>query len=222
MPIAEDEIPAPRYREIHYCPRCGVAYRPQDFYPVEHLFLCTGCGFDFYQNPLPSAVVVLKHPDRADDVLLLKRSTAPGIGHWCLPGGFIRYGEAPAAAAAREAREEAGVEVQIGPVLSVGLLDYIYRGRQLCILEVAYLAHLSGPLPAAGLVTQEASEVVFRPVAEVLGTPETLAFPEQMTVLRDYQTLLALQPGAKNGQSPPPCAPESWGAQLVTGRPKVE
>jgi len=191
LPLVEDMKPVPRYREIHYCPRCGVAYRPQDFYPVEHLFLCPGCDFDFYQNPLPSAVVVLMHPDRADDVLLLKRCTAPGIGHWCLPGGFIRYGEAPAAAAAREAWEEAGVEVLIGPVLSVGLLDYIYRGRQLCILEVAYLAHLSGPLPAANLVTQEASEVVFRPVGEVLRATEVLAFPRQAEVLQAYQAMLS-------------------------------
>lgn len=209
MPLAEDKIPAPRYRDIHYCPRCGVAYRPQDFYPGEHLFLCAECDFDFYQNPLPSAVVVLMHPDRAEDVLLLKRCTAPGIGQWCLPGGFIRYGEAPAAAAARETREEVGVEVEIGPVLSVGLLDYPYRGRQLCILEVAYLAYLSGPLPAANLVTQEASEVVFRPVGEVLRDPELLAFPDQATVLREFQAFAASRPDAANEKLPSSCAKES-------------
>ena len=95
------------------------------------------------------AVVALGHPERADSVLLLRRRTPPGIGRWCVPGGFIGYGERPEAAAAREVREEVGVEAEIGPVLRAGLVDYLYRGRRICILEVAYIARPK--VPFAGL-----------------------------------------------------------------------
>lgn len=183
-------MPVQRYREIGFCPRCGAAYRPEDFHPDDCVFVCPACTFDFYQNPLPSAVVVLVHPVQADALLIMKRRTPPGVGTWCVPGGFIRYGESPEAAAAREVREEVGIDARIGPVLRVGLLDYPYRGRQLCVLEVAYLARLSGPFPAAGLATSEASEIVFRPVGEVLDTPGMLAFPEQAEVLRAFQKML--------------------------------
>lgn len=204
----EGELPAPRYRDIRFCPRCGVAYRAQDFYPGEYLFLCSACDFDFYQNPLPSAVVVLAHPENVDTVLVIKRRTPPGIGRWCLPGGFIRYGETPDAAAAREAREEVGVAVEIGSLLRVGVLDYPYRGRRVCVLEVAFVARLACAPPTAGQVTAEASEVAFRRVGEMLDAPETMAFPEHAAVLREFQSFAASRPGSTYGKSSSPCATE--------------
>jgi len=186
-----------------------VAYRPQDFHPGEYLFLCPACDFDFYQNPLPSAVVVLAHPEEVGTVLVIKRRTPPGIGRWCLPGGFIRYGETPEAAAMREAREEVGAAVEIGGLLRVGMLDYPYRGRQVCVLEVAFVARLACAPPAAGQTTAEASEVAFRLVSEMLDAPETMAFPEHAAVLREFQAFAASRPGAANVKLSPPCAKES-------------
>lgn len=183
----------PRYGEFRFCPRCGARFEPADFHAAEHLFLCPSCDFDFYQNPVPSAVVALRHPVDPFSVLMLRRRTRPGVGLWCVPGGFIRYGEPPEAAAAREAREEAGIEAVIGPVLRAGLVDYLYRGRRLCILEVAYLGHPAGPLPATIGGTEEASEVAFRPAEEFLANPALLAFPEQAEVLRAF--------GASAGES---------------------
>lgn len=184
-----DAPPAHRYSEIRFCPRCGSGYRPQDFHAADVLFLCGSCGFDYYQNPLPAAVVALRHPVRTDELLMLKRRTPPNVGLWCVPGGFIRYGEAPDAAAAREVREEVGIEADIGPVLRAGLVDYPYRGRRLCILELAYVAVPRGPLPAEGFTTPEASETAWRPVAELLREPGMLAFPEQHEVLRAFGAL---------------------------------
>lgn len=48
----------------------------------------------------------------ADDRMLLLRQP-PGFG-WSLPGGLLNRGEPPAAGAARELREETGVEVDPG------------------------------------------------------------------------------------------------------------
>jgi ADP-ribose pyrophosphatase YjhB (NUDIX family) len=180
-----------RYREMAFCPRCGHAFAPGDFHAGECLYLCSNCSFDFYQNPLPASVVVLPEPMNPASILVLRRSTKPGIGLWCVPGGFIKYGETPAQAADREAREETGFEVDIGSVLRAGLVDYSYRGRQICIVEIAFVARLRGEATIVVNASSEASELRFMPCVELLAAPELLAFPEQAEVLRAYQARLA-------------------------------
>lgn len=190
MPPSEFPAETQRYFEVRYCPRCGSQYRSEDFNPISCVFICAGCSFDFYQNPPPAAVAVIAHPERTNEVLFLRRRTAPNIGRWCVPGGFVTYGESPALATMREVREEVGLDVKIGRLLHAGLVDYTYRGRQLCVLEIAYLAHLSGLTAAARASTAEASEVDFFPVDAVLRAPEMLAFPEQMSLMRAFKLVV--------------------------------
>jgi 8-oxo-dGTP diphosphatase len=49
---------------------------------------------------------------RGADVLLVQRRGSHGAGTWSPPGGYLDFGEEPAVCAAREAREETGVEVR--------------------------------------------------------------------------------------------------------------
>lgn len=49
---------------------------------------------------------------RGDEVLLLHRTGAHGAGSWSTPGGHLDHGETPEQCAARELREETGVEVR--------------------------------------------------------------------------------------------------------------
>jgi 8-oxo-dGTP diphosphatase len=52
-------------------------------------------------------------------VLLVRRGRPPFKGRWAFPGGFCEWGETTEESCAREAREETGIEVQIGRVLGV-------------------------------------------------------------------------------------------------------
>jgi mutator protein MutT len=54
-----------------------------------------------------------------DAVLLVRRLHEPLKGQWSLPGGAVEVGETLDAAIAREVREEAGIEIDVGPVVEV-------------------------------------------------------------------------------------------------------
>jgi colanic acid biosynthesis protein WcaH len=50
-------------------------------------------------------------------VLLVKRKDDPARGQWWVPGGRVRKGEKLRETAARKAREEAGLECHVGPIV---------------------------------------------------------------------------------------------------------
>lgn len=58
-------------------------------------------------EPIAGAVIV-----HAGRLLLIRRASPAGALSWTLPSGKVDPGESPAAAAVREAREEAGVTVE--------------------------------------------------------------------------------------------------------------
>jgi ADP-ribose pyrophosphatase YjhB (NUDIX family) len=84
---------------------------------VDHV-RCAACGFVHYPNMGLGAAVVVR--DARGRVLMVQRSPHQfGAGKWCFPCGFVEWGEDVREAAAREAREEAGLEVTIGDPVHV-------------------------------------------------------------------------------------------------------
>jgi ADP-ribose pyrophosphatase YjhB (NUDIX family) len=148
-----------------FCPVCGAALlagagpggRPE----------CAACGYVRYDNPKVATGVVAERDGR---ILLVRRNHEPMLGRWSFPSGFVDAGEVVGEAAAREAREETGVEVRIDQLLGV----YSRRGDP--VVFVAYAATVVAGEPAAG---PEAFEVgLFAPEAL-----PALAFPHDPAIL---------------------------------------
>jgi ADP-ribose pyrophosphatase YjhB (NUDIX family) len=55
--------------------------------------------------------------DARGQVVLIRRRFEPLAGQWSLPGGMLEIGEALEEGAAREVREETGLEVSVGPMI---------------------------------------------------------------------------------------------------------
>ena len=63
-----------------------------------------------YRNPAPTVDIIIELIDRPHRPIILIERLNPPHG-WALPGGFVDYGESLETAAAREAKEEIGLDV---------------------------------------------------------------------------------------------------------------
>lgn len=102
---------------MKFCSSCG---HPVIFEIPEgdHLFrhVCSVCRTIHYENPRIIAGCV---PVWQDQILICRRAIEPRRGYWTLPAGFMENGETVQAGAAREAREEALADVEIGSLLAL-------------------------------------------------------------------------------------------------------
>ncbi|MHB9030453.1 MAG: NUDIX domain-containing protein [Candidatus Latescibacterota bacterium] len=135
--------------EYNYCPLCSapvtVVHREGRHRPV-----CTRCGHIIYVNPYPAACLVVIRSSRA---LLTLRSIEPHQGEWCLPGGFLEWGESPEEGARRELLEETGLAA--GRLSIIGAYDSI-TGLRRHVLLLAYFVREWAGNPVAG---DDAAEV---------------------------------------------------------------
>ena len=110
--------------------------------------------------PIECAGAVVR--DEAGRLLLVRRGREPAAGLWSLPGGRIEAGETAAEAAAREVREETGLEVEIGQLLIEALIwDGHYRVQD-------FAATVTGGSLRAG---DDAADVRWVDIAELPSLP---------------------------------------------------
>jgi 8-oxo-dGTP diphosphatase len=82
---------------------------------------CPHCGGEHWPKMNAASGACVVHDGK---LLLLRRSLEPWRGAWCAPGGFCDEGEDVAAAALREAREEAGLEIELTGYLGQWVDEY--------------------------------------------------------------------------------------------------
>ena len=140
------KLQLPEYR---FCPQCGAPVELQRREGRKRP-VCGNCGHIIYINPIPAVALLVLNNGR---VLLTLRNVEPCSGEWCLPGGFLEWGESPEEGAKRELLEETGITA--GTFSLIGVFDSI-TGTRLHVLLVAYRALTWTGIPVAG---DDASDV---------------------------------------------------------------
>jgi len=125
-----------------------------------------------------TATAIIPFPD--DEILLIKRNTAPFIGYWGLPGGRMDPGETVEQTVVREANEETGLDVaivcKIGEYVEKGIKDDVdYEYYPTC-----FLVKVIG-----GEMKRQESEIQDIQLFSLKALPDPLAF-EHDKMITDY------------------------------------
>ncbi len=159
---------SPDYR---FCPRCAEPLAPTIRGGLPRP-TCQSCGFVHFRNPAVGVAVVLLDEDGR--VLLGRRSAGGNVGEWCIPCGYVEWGEDIRDAARREFQEETGIEVKIDDVCAVH--SNFHNPASLTVGVWFYATPVGGQARAS----DDLAEVGWFPPSD---PPEPLAFPTDRVVL---------------------------------------
>lgn len=109
-------------------------------------------------------------------MLLVKRKFDPAAGAWCIPAGFMEYGESPKRCAVRELLEETGLRVRVTGLFGVYAGFDDPRVRAVLIL---YTAERTGGRLRAG---DDAISARYWPLKRL---PRRIAFAAHRRALAD-------------------------------------
>ena len=167
-----------------FCLRCGTRTQWQHLrHEPRPRQVCPRCGWVYYPHRKVGAGALIEQQGR---LLLLQRGHEPWAGAWNIPAGFVEIDETPEQAAAREVREECGLEVRIGALVGVWAFDDDPRGNGLLIV---YRAHVvGGQLQPSAEATAAA---FFAPEA----IPQALAGGAHDVVIRAWAAGQLREPG---------------------------
>ncbi len=129
--------------EIAFCPLCGAPLQTRMRFDKPRRS-CPKCNYVHFTDPkVGVGVLVVKE----GEVLLVRRAVDPERGKWSIPAGYLDRGEDPKVTAAREAREETGLEVAVKELVDVYYNPPPQTGASVFIL---YHAELIGGEAQAG------------------------------------------------------------------------
>lgn len=118
---------------MKFCPRCATPLAPRDDGGRPRPACpAPGCGFVFYDNPLPVVAGLVEHEG---DIILTRQRGWPE-GWFGLMTGFVERGEGPEEAVLRELGEELGLRGTVAGL--IGIYGFAQRNE----LIVAY--HILG------------------------------------------------------------------------------
>jgi NAD+ diphosphatase len=131
-------------RNHQYCSRCGTPTRQRE---NERARECPACGRVAYPPVSPAVMILVT---RGRELLLARKASFPA-GRYSALAGFVEPGEMLEETAARETREEVGVE--IGKIRYFGSQSWPFPHS----LMVAFTAeHTSGAITPDGVEIEEA------------------------------------------------------------------
>lgn len=162
---------------LRYCPACAAPLEEAADGAVPYLD-CPACDFRYYREPKVSVIARIEDRGR---ILFVQRGVEPGLGKWCLPGGFLNFGETPEQALGREVLEETGLAVRVGPIL--GAFPMEGRGPITPGVVLAFTARcVSNPKEA--LAGDDVVDLSWRGPRQV---PHELAFSSTLALIREWQ-----------------------------------
>ncbi len=158
--------------QVNFCQRCGGALAEKEIEGRVRRY-CPACGFVVFLDPKVAAAVLVEVDGR---LVLVRRGIEPAMGRWAFPSGYVDRGEALEAAAAREVREETGLEVHVTRLVGV-----YSRPGDTVILAVYAAERVGGSLLAGA----DADEVGLFSADELPPLP----FPHDYDILRDWRSI---------------------------------
>jgi NAD+ diphosphatase len=132
-------------RDHQFCGRCGV---PTNGVPGERARRCPRCGQSSYPRISPAIIIAITRASEAGEQILLARNHRFPPGRYSVVAGFVEAGETLEECAAREVREEVGIE--IADIRYFGSQSWPFPNSLMIGLTAAY---------AGGEISLEESEI---------------------------------------------------------------
>ncbi|KAL6759895.1 ADP-ribose pyrophosphatase [Haematococcus lacustris] len=167
-----------------------------------------------YQYPRPAVttdcvIVAQPSPDRAAQLLLIRRKGEPYKGKWALPGGFVNEHEDLDTAAGRELQEETSVDPAQVTLTQVGTFGTPGRDPRGWTVTVAYAALV----PSTDLGVKAADDAEEAQWFDVCALP-ALAFDHKL-IVKTALNALAGRPETQKAAGALPSQLATAAAQLM-------